>query len=704
MKNMTEFVFLSVFSAFCVLSAADKAPASAAKPPTIAEQIKDADKTLGKNFASYGTIYDTRFIEEALTKYRDILKANGITAAEKATVEVKIANALVELDRVKEAETGLLNAIKTRENEIATLEKALGEFYYRTGEYAKAEVLLLKYNHQLSVSCLLKTRGFSAAEDWMKKNDPNGLPGFYCQHDKPDLAIRYLQQSKDPKIRGSIGAVVNYYLGKQEYAKAFACIKQNAAPGKDTARFLGGLLNTYKYSNHFSVVRQDKALTKEIFALLFQSDPNAEKTFAARYIDFLYVDCGDIAKAKEWLAKLDPKEKTIRYAVMEAVLTGNKSAVQLAEEFKGKNRKEQAQNLALLAEAAAEFKNEKLTRELWSIREKMLAKPARPSVNCTFLADCPTDITGFLAHSYTKDPKNIGTLNRKFGPSLQFLLETDAASTERSVSAASSLKFTTFVTACNAQGVWFFCTMPVTKEQADNIRNCAGTIGGFEMYVAPGFDEPYHTFIIKCPPNETPGDGFMTQYDNEHFRRAMSTRKNEKLTFRVDDDKVLMLLFLDWTTCVNYVPQNGDFWEVEPIRWEGGGLSWGGSESVHNRSSFGRMVFANMTPANRTAIMRRLLFKAKTAYRNECSGVINGRNGYLEIWRDTQLGDPEFDREVIQPLKAKYDAYAARIKPDMTDDEVNTVYSEAFHFMFNTKFILERMRTDYLQDKMTKLE
>ena len=330
----------------------------------------------------------------------------------------------------------------------------------------------------------------------------------------------------------------------------------------------------------------------------------------------------------------------------------------------------------------------------------MLAKQEKPALNCPFMANCPSDIAGFLAMK--TDPKNVGTLNRKFGNNLQLLLDTDASTTTRKISADKQLAgYTTFTAACDAQGVNFFFIMPCTKAKSAGIRLGTQSMGGFELYLAPGFDKPYHTFLIDCPPNVSLMDTFMTEYSNPDFLRAMRRNKNVDLSFRVDDDKVMMLLHLDWTVCIDRVPQDGDVWEFEPIHWEQGGLSWGGSESVHNRSKFGKIVFTGMTKANRAAIMRRLLFKVKNSFWRQWSAW---QRGFAERYADPELGDPEFYAQVLLPLRAKYDAYAKRITPEMTDDEAITVYNEAFYPMFNIKAVVEKLRHEYLLKKMTQAE
>ena len=92
-----------------------------------------------------------------------------------------------------------------------------------------------------------------------------------------------------------------------------------------------------------------------------------------------------------------------------------------------------ASQLKNYARYAMRLSDYKKARALWDAREKMLVKYEKPSLKVPFIKDGPRDISEFLASDRLKDPKNIGVLNRKFGDKLQFLLETDSATTGRVV-------------------------------------------------------------------------------------------------------------------------------------------------------------------------------------------------------------------------------------------------------------------------------
>ena len=74
----------------------------------------------------------------------------------------------------------------------------------------------------------------------------------------------------------------------------------------------------------------------------------------------------------------------------------------------------------------------------------------------------------------------------------------------------------------------------------------------------------------------------------------------------------------------------------------------------------------------------------------------------LEHWQDSELGDVDFNEEVIVPFKEKYNQYANAINVNMSDEEVNRVFDEAYYTLINTKFIVEALRRDYLERKWVK--
>jgi hypothetical protein len=354
-----------------------------------------------------------------------------------------------------------------------------------------------------------------------------------------------------------------------------------------------------------------------------------------------------------------------------------------------------AEALLKTAQLAMNMRYEAVARTLYAAREKMLVRGERPSIACTFLEKGPQDITGFMNAAYFKDRKNRGVLDRKYGENVQFLLETDAALTGRKVTEKeASFVPTEFVAACDEDGIriFFYATTAKAKDFADGLVG----LGGYEAYLAAGPDAPYHCYLIDMPPGGM-SDDFVTQYNNKTFRRARQKEDTAKIEHQVFDNGVATLLTVSWAAFFNVLPKTGDAWDFEPLHWEQGGYSWGGSESVHNRSSFGSLVFANMTPANVNAIKRRLLSKAVSAYRQELSS----QNGFVEIWQDPELGDRTFYLKAVKPLTDKLNAYLAKVKPGMSAEEVDLVFAEAVPSWMNIQYIVADMRRDYLEAQRT---
>lgn len=338
---------------------------------------------------------------------------------------------------------------------------------------------------------------------------------------------------------------------------------------------------------------------------------------------------------------------------------------------------------------------EKAARALYDARERIVVRHTLRSLSCTFIENGPSDIESFLNSPYFKDARNRGRLDRKYGSNLQFLLETDAALTGRKVTEAmTDFKPTEFVATCDADGVKLFFHAPTSREKAMAVADGFESLGGYEMYLAAGPAEPYHCYLF----GQIPGpvfDGFVTQYDNANFRRAREKDGNVSVQHRVLEDGVATLLSFSWKAFFNRLPAEGDTWSFEAIHWEQGGYSWGGSQSVHNRSSFGSLVFTNMTEGNVRAIKRRLIAAAAAAYKRELSP----NNGCMEIWQDPELGDRIFYAEVVKTLQEKLDAALAEVKPDLEDADVDRLFAEAVPMWMNIQYVIARLRTDYLLKK-----
>ncbi len=360
-----------------------------------------------------------------------------------------------------------------------------------------------------------------------------------------------------------------------------------------------------------------------------------------------------------------------------------------------------AQTAAAVANAARTILssgNEPAGRRLEAFYDQTWPRPARAEIVCKYIDDAPFDVGSWIASPLLKDKKSTASLNRPYGDNLKFLLETDSAVMGRNTSAEKdgegTVERTDFHTACDDDGIHLFLRAHDTRA-AEVAR---GTLGGgsFEMYFAPGAHQAYYTFLADLPKGKIDPQGFITMYENPMFR--LPSLENE--TFRTQTQAVEggfgLYMFLSWELFYDKLPSNGTRWQFESIRWtRNGGYSFGGSESVHNRSSFGDIVFDGLSPQQLTAIKRTIVFSAVKKYREAKRSTEPVGN-----WADPVLGDPAFHAAKVAPLLERLDAAVLLVKADMSDADVEKVFSEAVPLWMELPHHVAALRAAYLQDVM----
>ena len=342
-----------------------------------------------------------------------------------------------------------------------------------------------------------------------------------------------------------------------------------------------------------------------------------------------------------------------------------------------------------------EFGREDLSRRLLAVRESMRAPRKNAEYACTFVSDMPSDLPSILASdAFKKLPR--GLLDKKYGQNLQFLLETDVMSGARMIGADDGISAPTEFTAW-ADRFGFKVLLRSYEKNTAEIRAGFAQPVGYEMYLAPSLEAPYHCFLDHAAAKDGLLVNFCTQYTGPNHHVLLSA-KSVRSSYQILDDGVAMLMDFPWSTFYGFVPKNGDLWHFETIHWVAGGMTWGGSESVHNRSSWGVLKWAGMTPEATTAIKRALLPLAADNYRNALSFRANG---CIDHWMDNELGDRDFWLTALKPFIAekKWDADLALVKPDMSDADAIRIFDAAAEDWMNIQEVVSRLRTDYLLKK-----
>lgn len=503
------------------------------------------------------------------------------------------------------------------------------------------------------------------------------------------------------------------------FAKAFAATAKDVDANYPT-------LNVYRkfrdWTNGWQVKRNPpKAMRDPRFRAFmleaFEKAPEAKRLSPAEMVAWAGDDVACQAKAAEHGAKVLELAKDPANKIAPAAVDAAKKAVAykdagtdpvrriaavsayFAALGKADDKVGQAELLAKEAQALLKAGDEKGARTVWAAREKLVPPRAQAKLACVWWKDAPSDLRGILESDvYKKAPK--GFLNRKYGDNLKFLIETDAAILGREMTTDKGEKFrpTELFAFCDDKGVKIMLRA-FLDNMADVKAGLAG-VPGYETYLATGVDDAYHCIMFDPKEGGKPDDSFVTMYDNATGYRNVTTKKgNLQYSNLYLDDGVATLVSIPWASTFASIPSKSPAWYFEAINWCHGGLSWGGSVSVHQRSTFGELAFSGVDAAALTAIKRRLLFAAKGVF----GAALSSRsNGYAEIWKDPELGDQEFWREEAKPFVDRLQAAAAHVKKGMTDAEVDEIYDACGEDMFNVVYRLSQMRTRWLQKKMTE--
>jgi hypothetical protein len=362
--------------------------------------------------------------------------------------------------------------------------------------------------------------------------------------------------------------------------------------------------------------------------------------------------------------------------------------------------KDKATALLQAGRSAMMAGREAAARELLALYQGLLAKPEPRVYACAFVDRAPSDPGGWLQSPLLKDVQKKARMDRKVsGENLEMLLATDAISANRAITAqgqagAGGETETDFYVVCDPDGITFFFL--ASDSRADEVSRGLVSGGSYEGYLAAGPGQPYYTFLVDLATGAL-SEGFRTMYPNRLFRMARTADQTMRsLTVPVDKG-FATTLFYSWELFYDRIPENGDAWQFDNIRWaRSGGYSWAGSQSVHNRSSWGDIVFAGLDEKARREIKRRLIYKAYAKYKKESNFKVNGD---IVRWQDPELGDPEFYAALLAPWVGRANRFGEKVGKDMSDADVDLLFKQAVPDWMAFKYLASDMRAAYLSEK-----
>lgn len=335
---------------------------------------------------------------------------------------------------------------------------------------------------------------------------------------------------------------------------------------------------------------------------------------------------------------------------------------------------------------------------LYRFQQGLIVQQPRASITCHFVPRSPIDVGSWLSSPILKSKDSKAKLDRPYGDNLKFLLETDSAVMGRNTSSDtkkdSGDSDTDFSVSCDADGLYIF--LNARDERVNEVANGLLSGGSFEIYLAPGKHNAYYTYLLNMPGNGGDPTGFQTMYPNPTYRApSLKDGTLQAQTWRTDTGYANSL-FLSWAAFYDKLPENGAAWQFDAIRWtRSGGLSFGGSESVHNRSSWGDIVFRDFSAQNLNAIKRNIVFKAVAKYKKAKTLI-----GPVGNWPDRQLGDPAFFKARVEPLFKTLDDSVAQVTNDMTAAQVEALFRDAVPQWMEIEYKVSDLRADYLKSRL----
>ena len=339
--------------------------------------------------------------------------------------------------------------------------------------------------------------------------------------------------------------------------------------------------------------------------------------------------------------------------------------------------------------------------EAFAAKHEALFVPPPKRVSNVFFSETPIDSAEVLRRVWPQ--LDVQRCDATWRGSLQFL-ETDVATGVRRDIAVDKegkpFSFMEIATACDVKGVHVF--LRLETDQARAIERGFGQAGSCETYFAPGVGQPYTCVGVGPRGLEY---SFPTTYDNANHRRLDTTGRKAATSFSAKtyytDQDYTIHLFYAWNPFAGKLPAPGAEWRFECISAQPfGRYTWGGSQGVHNASAWGSLRF-DLTPEQLTAIRRRLLYATFRSYAN-ISFAPSATMNVFEYWKDPGVGDRAFYDKCLAPLEAELKGYAARVKEDMSDAEVNEVFSKGLVRWINLRDTIEGLHRRYLAEKFTE--
>ncbi len=213
----------------------------------------------------------------------------------------------------------------------------------------------------------------------------------------------------------------------------------------------------------------------------------------------------------------------------------------------------------------------------------------------------------------------------------------------------------------------------------------------YEVFFTPGlYRVPYYQIFTRLLTNVT-----------DHYDWAMPSADYRSLKdFAIVESQPIekgigTFIFIPWEAVYESVPFEGSYWRFNIVRWmpfaKAGGVSWNGK--VHDTGNFGLVRFHPPTAQQKQAIQNRLVRYGWFKFQASSQQL-------KTFWTDTEMGDPAFFTQVIEPAIAQASQWeGAKVPPkEWKDDAIQQAWPMLKRWM-EFEHQASALRTEYLVDK-----
>ena len=262
---------------------------------------------------------------------------------------------------------------------------------------------------------------------------------------------------------------------------------------------------------------------------------------------------------------------------------------------------------------------------------------------------------------------------------------------------AQQNKPTALQIACDEYGVHMLFT--AYDEKVADIKAGLVSAGAYEMYFAPGENQPHFCFLPDL------SNGTNSTWDatyNTHRHRLVDNDEDAvkkarlKTQHEFTADGYRYYMSLSWEAFYDKLPVDGYTWNFDNIHWSRfGGHSWNGVKTLHGRDSWGELAF-EISPEQLLRIKRNIIYSARKDYLKE---KVTTHHYYGAVDR-MKAEKPEFYEKCVADLIKKLDSYLPLVKADMDAETINKVFDEAVYQWNEIEFIVDKLYSNYMAEKL----